>query len=365
MKKAQILSAIALAFALGVVAPVASTTLTASAVEVTTPATKVSTADLKAAIAKAESNATYKAYTVLSDTSSYTDINETTLLTALNGKIEALNAAYTGDEQAETLADALKVAIETETAAKYTAFANLYNAINDKASLNFDNIADLAKKAGFTVTLAEDEAKDVNALVTKITADTGYTSYSNLIKAVKDANDAIKAQGENVTTLKNALNTWGYQTADVINTAAATKLEADGSNGPVKALVALATPALNGKVEQKANYADLATKIGNAKTAAEAGDEEDNATALKAMETAFYKATGIVLSTVPTPADGTGDGTNKPDDEKDPSAPDTGILSNTEASASTTLAMVAGIATALTAAGAGVVAYRNARRANK
>ncbi len=60
--------------------------------------------------------------------------------------------------------------------------------------------------------------------------------------------------------------------------------------------------------------------------------------------------------------DGTGDGTNKPDDEKDPSAPDTGILSNTEASASTTLAMVAGIATALTAAGAGVVAYRNARR---
>ena len=34
-------------------------------------------------------------------------------------------------------------------------------------------------------------------------------------------------------------------------------------------------------------------------------------------------------------------------------------------SASTTLAMVAGIATALTAAGAGVVAYRNARRANK
>ena len=61
----------------------------------------------------------------------------------------------------------------------------------------------------------------------------------------------------------------------------------------------------------------------------------------------------------------TGDGTNKPDDEKDPSAPDTGILSNTEASASTTLAMVAGIATALTAAGAGVVAYRNARRSSR
>lgn len=67
----------------------------------------------------------------------------------------------------------------------------------------------------------------------------------------------------------------------------------------------------------------------------------------------------------PVNPDGTGDGTNKPDDEKDPSAPDTGILSNTEASASTTLAMVAGIATALTAAGAGVVAYRNACRSSR
>ncbi len=42
--------------------------------------------------------------------------------------------------------------------------------------------------------------------------------------------------------------------------------------------------------------------------------------------------------------------------------PDTGALFGTEGSASTTVAMVAGIATALTAAGAGVVAYRNARR---
>ena len=45
--------------------------------------------------------------------------------------------------------------------------------------------------------------------------------------------------------------------------------------------------------------------------------------------------------------------------------PDTGALFGTEGSASTTVAMVAGIATALTAAGAGVVAYRNARRSSR
>ncbi len=47
-----------------------------------------------------------------------------------------------------------------------------------------------------------------------------------------------------------------------------------------------------------------------------------------------------------------------------PKAPTTGVL-NSEANASTTVAMVAGLATALTAAGAGVVAYRNARRSTR
>lgn len=47
-----------------------------------------------------------------------------------------------------------------------------------------------------------------------------------------------------------------------------------------------------------------------------------------------------------------------------PEAPTTGIVSN-EGNASTTVAMVAGLATALTAAGAGVVAYRNARRSTR
>ncbi len=66
--------------------------------------------------------------------------------------------------------------------------------------------------------------------------------------------------------------------------------------------------------------------------------------------------------------DGTGEGTNKPgegDNNGGNKAPDTGILANAEGNASTTVAMVAGIATALTAAGAGVVAYRNARRSSR
>jgi len=46
-------------------------------------------------------------------------------------------------------------------------------------------------------------------------------------------------------------------------------------------------------------------------------------------------------------------------------APITGVLAGAEGNASTTVAMVAGVATALTAAGAGVVAYRNARRSTR
>ncbi len=46
-------------------------------------------------------------------------------------------------------------------------------------------------------------------------------------------------------------------------------------------------------------------------------------------------------------------------------APGTGVVAGTDGSASTTVAMVAGVATALTAAGAGVVAYRNARRSTR
>lgn len=56
--------------------------------------------------------------------------------------------------------------------------------------------------------------------------------------------------------------------------------------------------------------------------------------------------------------------TNKPS-TNDPTAPDTGIIADAEGNASTTVAMVAGVATALTAAGAGVVAYRNARRSTR
>lgn len=64
-----------------------------------------------------------------------------------------------------------------------------------------------------------------------------------------------------------------------------------------------------------------------------------------------------------------GDGSNGNNDgdgnDEGNKAPDTGVLANAEGSASTTVAMVAGIATALTAAGAGVVAYRNARRSTR
>ncbi len=79
--------------------------------------------------------------------------------------------------------------------------------------------------------------------------------------------------------------------------------------------------------------------------------------AFKAAIEAFINGKAPVTPTDPD---------TKPGEEgKDPTAPDTGILADAEGNASTTVAMVAGVATALTAAGAGVVAYRNARRSTR
>lgn len=89
MKKAQILSAIALAFALGVVAPIAG--VYAADINVGEIQDKASKESLSNAIGNVKNNANYQAYNTLytaagadTDANAWKDINETTLMNAIN-----------------------------------------------------------------------------------------------------------------------------------------------------------------------------------------------------------------------------------------------------------------------------------------
>ncbi len=106
------------------------------------------------------------------------------------------------------------------------------------------------------------------------------------------------------------------------------------------------TKALN--IERAVTYADSLIKSENSFWASE-GE--------KAIELINKAVNGGTISDGDVKLPDNNNGGNK--------APDTGVLAGEEGSASTTVAMVAGVATALTAAGAGVVAYRNARRSTR
>ena len=351
MKKAQILSAIALAFALGVVAPVAGVNaapVTRAGEVAEETATK---ADVDTAVAKIEGYAAYKKFLALNEAAQTTATLPAT--TTITDKITDIDANYT-PATGITVQGAIDAAKALENYGKWATIIDAMD--NDSTSVAEDTKRDTliaAVKAVFPTYNAGADAT-FDSVKTDITNDvttikTQYDLYNPLVTAVNTASEALTAEADLRTALANV-----GKSAGEINAAA-----------DIAALKTLATT-----FPGYAEYATLITSVENAKKNATSDASAANKTTIETLDTnlkaATKAATGteVSLAELATP-DGTGDGTNKPDDEKDPSAPDTGILSNTEASASTTLAMVAGIATALTAAGAGVVAYRNARRSSR
>ncbi len=387
MKKAQILSAIALAFALGVVAPVAGV-VSGNTYAIESRAIESATKkDVTDAISKVENYGIYKNYAAVFDALDYyktekvLNLNNTTEViegnTAIAGLRSAISDAVTalGGTVSTTasLETAIATAKKTVTVASYNAYNALYTLVKaddkktDLTALKnaITNIDGSTTTKNAIKDMAVEEVKDYvkNAWGLKTT----YTNYVAMIDAVNNAETVLKFADRMETALNN-VQSWKQTDGDT-----AVDTAADDATDPVKELVDLAvdgdgaTTGIEGFTEYKALY-DYVN--GSAKNDSTNNESTTNKNIINQINSLLKVATvvnpGEELSLDDLKAtDGTGDGTNKPDDEKDPSAPDTGILSNTEASASTTLAMVAGIATALTAAGAGVVAYRNARRANK
>lgn len=384
MKKSQILAALALAFALGVVAPVTGV-MNASAItvdEVKDTATKES---LSNAIGNVKNNANYQAYNTLytatgagTAANAWDDIDEDTYMANINTallsadgsaglyvvKADLKPADY---EAAKTLADAIKNAEGvSKLIPEYQALISAIN--NTEKPANYDTLVSLANKAGLAID-DDSENKDAGALKDAIKANNVYKAYESLNTALTGATKAVTDQGTHIKDLKEAL----AAADDVITPtmiAEAATITKDNTT-PVAELVDLANTAVASSRGTKyvALIQEVTTAEGVLKNAATT--PEGYATAIKNLNTDYKAATGADLSldTPTTPENPDEPGTDEPGTDEpstdDPSAPGTGVVSAAEGNAATTVSIVAGLATALTALGAGVVAYRSARRSNK
>ncbi len=428
MKKSQILAALAFAFALGVAMPAfqtASVFATDSVFDIAT--TTADACQVNQVLANIKGYSEYKKYASLYDAAHEIEAKYGTasanINTADTGAIAKLVTAindvkttagvgtptyvaptvnYTGTPVAAPIRTAVEVLTIVRDEAKqvlssndYTKFNTLYGFMQLNA--NKVNTGEMARaihaidgnfplNSIWTGQQMQDyvSGKPVNG--STWSDATLYSKYAIMIGLVNDDTELLNAINNLKTALLNFKN-WqknGNIETGKTNTHNAVEL-AVASTDPVANLMSLVnnTAIVKGYNNQWYLLVDEVEKQSNPDTSTIVNDgfAPSNKSIITKLATLFFNATkassnnnmGVELKTLPNvggtcgkpTGDGTGDGTNKPDDEKDPSAPDTGILSNTEASASTTLAMVAGIATALTAAGAGVVAYRNARRSSR
>ena len=398
MKKSQVLAALALAFALGVT-PIISTVNTASAFTVADSEKNVkgsATVDeVKNAVAAVKGQyPTYKNMVVLSDLIALTGDDAVTKVDSLSAtdasNITTILVNNFGYKQTDadkitnsknSFATQIKEAVSVAQKVKnYNTLATFWTAINDNDDKAYRDIIPTINNA-FGTQLAYNSQVTVAATKDAYTAAVSAAmnankagSYQNYV----DLYDATSAAAKNETTYTNNLNKVlaALKAEGVLNNKGREALASYlGStiNPTISNLTSIVTNSAAQLLNNYSAWLDVNDAVIAAEKNAQGFANEYNYNLVLNIAKALQVAVPVLDKTneqiaqelVGYKGGSTGDGTNKPDDEKDPSAPDTGILSNTEASASTTLAMVAGIATALTAAGAGVVAYRNARRSSR
>ena len=385
MKKAQILSAIALAFALGVVAPIAG--VYAADINVGEIQDKASKESLSNAIGNVKNNANYQAYNTLytaagadTDANAWKDINETTLMNAINDALTngSKNGIYdvkadlkpADYEAADTLAGAIENAEGvSKLIPEYQALIAAIN--NTENPATYATLVDLATKAGLAID-DTNEDKDTNNLKDAIKENKTYKAYEALNTALTNATKAVDEQAKRIKDLKKALAVANDVITPTMISEAATVTK--GNTTPVANLAALAKTATTSTLGKK--YVALIQEVADAEDTLKgaASTETDYATAIKNLNADFKAATGTDLSlstpTDPVAPEKPGEGDDNQGGEGDgkgdgATTPDTGVIANSEATATSTASIMAGIATALTAAGVGVVAFRNIRRNKK
>ena len=376
MKKAQILSAIALAFALGVVAPVAGANALVIADNTVTPNVEgtATRTDLNNAVAAVEGNTTYKNMLAVIDAAAkvkdgdYADV--TTEVTAVTTALKNNTPAGVTMGESELAKPTNQQIIDAaKTTTDYSIYASVKTAIanNDLTTLKSTLVNDYNKIKGVT---AVDVSTITDASKYDATKLTNWSYYNALIEAVNEAQEAVDAEKAGLDALKAAL-------PKVLNVDGKDALKAleEAGNVTVAGLAALAT---DDNIDGYTKWEAVKTAVDNAEPN-NSGETNPNYTKLMAIATAYKAATNNLTDTAEQvaanlvayvapeqkPEDGDKPGDNNGDDQKDPSAPGTGVLSSADGNAATTVSIVAGLATALTALGAGVVAYRSARRSSE
>lgn len=340
MKKSQILAAIALAMALGVVAPVVSAeNASAAVVEGKTNAQYV--ADEKDAIEA--KFGTVKVYDVNGITTSYEEGYEyygtaAGVIDAAQGVIDKAKA-----DEVKTLAGA----DNTAGARKVLADAQADDLITAENVAKITENANWGKDYGKTVELVN----GVKATFVAIKNEPQATTER--VKAAEDAVAALegllKTASDNIDTAVADKATDKTVTDAIAMVKALTNetVEAPKTAAELSAIIA----KINGKLPQMAAYRRVAQAFEDAKDIDIAGLTDRQVKELVAAYWAAYNGT-TPDKTVDQIVDEVKPGVN---------APATGIAGTAEGTA-TTVSIVAGLATALTALGAGVVAYRSARR---
>ncbi len=392
MKKSQILAALALAFALGVVAPVAG------------------------ANAKYATGYTTQQTNEMNNLVSYANI-----LAASTKNLNNYISLYETIETADTGARA-------QLSKVITAAIKVYNDTPAKADSALNTLIRDAGLYGSVVFANDNLKQDANAEQATPFTLNAASSVGSTANDLKSAYDALSAVASNATKNAEILKqNYKYNASDATNqvTIAYNKYTEvvtsanywkDQIENEISKLSVNATPALNAlnAIDQDAYNAMLATDawknatsntktqqavrwgliidlaeglpkysfvapVINAKgnfdkllpsndTVVQFDQGKDYVSAYTNAIKAYRdgKAPIDPDDQQPTDPSNPSDDDNKGDDDnKTPTTPGTGIVSTAEGSASTTISIVAGLATALTALGAGVVAYRNARRSGE
>ncbi len=335
MKKSQILAAIALAMALGVVAPVASTANSVYAAEQTT-AQKAASDEIKAV---------KKSFGPIT---TYTDgkADDEALTGADAYKFYADNAA-TVTNASEIVSDLKKAdgTIATALRAAVVGVAD-YDTYKDVKAVK-DITSDANKWASADLGTVVANAKAIaNAIVASADAD-DEDAVEAARKVAQSINDLVKDD-----VIANSINTAiaGDAKSTTLQTLYA---KVTGKTSPVINNEATLNTVLSA-VKAALPKVDLYNRINKQVTKVETalGDGTSDATLNEYVATLKKLVNGQITPDEADKENEKNDGVN---------APATGVVGTAEGTA-TTVSIVAGLATALTALGAGVVAYRSARR---
>ncbi len=232
MKKGQLLAALALAFALGVVAPVAGVYNSVEAVYAAEARTEADGAEVKKAIDFVEANATYKKIAAVEDAiTEYGSVSLTATVEGLQNAMKALNGANINgtDDKNGTIVSAYSntddlAALATKAAS--TTNYNLYTKYaEDMAATEFDIEAVKADMVAFRnagivpadtnlATWGADKDVKTAANVSSFLADNSITiankdKYDALIDLVNNVNDYSKAYDAIEGAISAAVNEAG------------------------------------------------------------------------------------------------------------------------------------------------------------